>query len=195
MAEDKEINCWSLRRAGATLAAAGLMTPAIAQKANATELEADLSSEIRYNLLAFRTIDRRDYLKDLTNGITICNANSRALHYWSEDKPIDSRHRTSVPPSRHLSWRGRAKAVDKKVNRPWRPTQAMRKRNPEWPDVVEGGGLIKPLGARALCLSPAFTASTTPASSVASPRRAASAFVTNTHKGYSNSPESERRSC
>jgi lipoprotein-anchoring transpeptidase ErfK/SrfK len=43
--------------------------------------------------------------------------------------------------------------VQKVVAPTWRPTPSMKERNPEWPDVVEGGAPDNPLGPYALYLS------------------------------------------
>jgi L,D-transpeptidase ErfK/SrfK len=60
---------------------------------------------------------------------------------------------TSVPLSEDLTRRGRTQVIEKVVNPSWRPTPAMRERNPEWPEVIEGGSPDNPLGVRALYLS------------------------------------------
>ena len=51
-----------------------------------------------------------------------------------------------------LTRRGRT-SITRKVHGPrWRPTPAMKKRNPEWPDFI-GPGPDNPLGSHALYLS------------------------------------------
>jgi hypothetical protein len=42
--------------------------------------------------------------------------------------------------------------TDKVVNPPWRPTPAMRERNPEWPEMIPGGDPGNPLGPLAMYL-------------------------------------------
>ena len=195
MAEGKDINRRSPYRAGASPAGAGLMAPATAQKANATELEADLSSNVGHHLLAFRATDWPDHVEDSTSGVTIYEATSRTLHYWSADRPIGWVHPTSVPLPGNLTRGDRTKAVGKRVNAPSRPSWAVPERDPEWPEAVEGGDPTKPLGTRALCIPSAFTASAALARSAAVPREAASAFVANALRITSNSPATERRSC
>ncbi len=72
---------------------------------------------------------------------------------WSADESIYRLYPTSVPLTEDLTRRGRTEVVDKVTNPPWRPTPAMRERNPEWPEMVPGGDPNNPLGPFALYLS------------------------------------------
>lgn len=108
---------------------------------------------IRNNVSSFRMLDWRPYFTDTRNGAILVDITSRALHYWSEDQATYKLYPTSVPLSEDLTRRGRTQVTDKVVNPSWRPTPAMRERNPEWPEVVEGGSPDNPLGVRALYLS------------------------------------------
>ncbi|MCB5408890.1 L,D-transpeptidase [Pseudogemmobacter faecipullorum] len=128
---------------GLTAASMGaLALPALAQEAPA-----------RNNASSFRMLDWRSYFDSTRNGAILVDLTSRALHYWSEDQSIYRLYPTSVPLSDELTRKGKTEVVQKVVNPSWRPTPSMKERNPEWPDVVEGGAPDNPLGTRALYLS------------------------------------------
>ena len=138
---------------GAAAAGVGLTAlPALAMNGS-TEFEAPASSSVRNNISSFRMLDWRPYFDNTRNGAILVDITSRALHFWSEDQSIYRLYPTSVPLSEDLTRRGRTEVVQKVVNPSWRPTPAMKQRNPEWPDVVEGGAPDNPLGVRALYLS------------------------------------------
>ena len=135
-------------------AAAGLASPALGQTLfeNTVEMEEALSSNYRRNISSFRSLQWQPYFKTLRGGAILVDIDSRALHFWSEDESIYKLYPTSVPLSEDLTRRGRTK-VTRKVDGPeWRPTPAMKQRNPEWPDYV-GPGPDNPLGTHALYLS------------------------------------------
>jgi lipoprotein-anchoring transpeptidase ErfK/SrfK len=140
-------------------AAAILAAPAIAQtaapqtSAATTEMEGAISQSVRRNISAFRELDWRPYFANLNNGVILCDIQSRALHYWSEDESIYRLYPTSVPLTDDLTRLGATEVVEKVVAPPWRPTPSMRERNPEWPEFVEGGDPNNPLGPYALYLS------------------------------------------
>ena len=127
-------------------AALGQATP------NSTELEREVSSTIKRNISSFRTLDWRPYFASLRNGAILCDLESRALHYWSEDQSIYRLYPTSVPLTEDLTRRGRTEVTQKVEGPTWRPTPSMKERNPEWPDVI-GPGPDNPLGTHALYLS------------------------------------------
>lgn len=135
--------------------AATLAVPAIAQTAatGTTEMESDLSSNMRRNISSFRSLQWQPYFADLRKGAILVDITSRALHYWSEDGATYKLYPTSVPLTEDLTRKGRTEVVDRVVNPPWRPTPDMRVRNPEWPEMVPGGDPTNPLGPRALYLS------------------------------------------
>lgn len=126
----------------ATAAMAAAAMPALAQDAPS-----------RNNASSFRMLDWRPYFDSTRNGAILVDITSRALHYWSEDQSIYRLYPTSVPLSDDLTRKGRTEVVQKVVNPSWRPTPSMKERNPEWPDVVQGGAPDNPLGTRALYLS------------------------------------------
>ena len=140
-----------LRRTLAALVLAA--APALAQTAGTTEMESDLSSNMRRNISSFRSLDWQPYFSNLDKGAILVDITSRALHYWSADGQTYKLYPTSVPLTEDLTRKGRTEVVKKVVNPPWSPTPSMRKRNPEWPDFVPGGDPTNPLGVRALYLS------------------------------------------
>jgi L,D-transpeptidase ErfK/SrfK len=138
---------------GAALAfGAAAAGPLLAQDGS-TEMIPPASSTIRNNISSFRMLDWRGYFDNTRKGAILVDTTSRALHFWSEDQSVYRLYPTSVPLSEELTRRGRTEVVQKVVNPTWRPTPSMKERNPEWPDVVEGGSPDNPLGTRALYLS------------------------------------------
>ena len=141
------------RRGFIATGAALLGTTAMAQQENSTEIEGEIQGAVRRNISSFRALDWRPYFENTNKGAILCDIQSRALHFWSEDQSIYKLYPTSVPVSDDLTRLGRTEVVDKVVNPTWRPTPEMRLRNPEWPEVVEGGAPNNPLGPLALYLS------------------------------------------
>jgi L,D-transpeptidase ErfK/SrfK len=134
--------------------AAALAVPALAQTESATtEIESDPGQNIRRNISSFRSLQWQPYFTDTKKGAILVDITSRSLHFWSEDQTTYKLYPTSVPLTDDLTRRGRSEVVEKVVNPPWRPTPAMRERNPEWPEMVPGGDPKNPLGVRALYLS------------------------------------------
>lgn len=140
---------------GAALALGASALPSFAQQTmqGTTEMETPSSSSVRNNASSFRMLDWQDYFENTRKGAILVDITSRALHYWSEDQSIYKLYPTSVPLSEELTRKGRTEVVQKVTNPSWRPTPEMKKRNPEWPDVVQGGAPDNPLGSRALYLS------------------------------------------
>jgi L,D-transpeptidase ErfK/SrfK len=118
-----------------------------------TELEGAISSSVRRNISSFRELDWRPYFANLNKGAILCDIQSRALHFWSEDESTYLLFPTSVPLTDDLTRLGVTEVTEKVVAPTWRPTPSMRERNPEWPEVVEGGAPNNPLGPLALYLS------------------------------------------
>ena len=139
------LNRRALLAGAAAAAALGPAATALAQD--------EASGPIRNNISSFRMLDWRGYFENTRNGAILVDITSRALHYWSEDQSVYRLFPTSVPLSDDLTRRGRTEVVQKVVNPTWRPTPSMKERNPEWPDVVQGGAPDNPLGTRALYLS------------------------------------------
>ncbi|RVT82059.1 L,D-transpeptidase [Rhodobacteraceae bacterium CCMM004] len=130
-------------------AATVLATPALAQAT--TEFRAPLAGGVSRNASSFRVLDWQPYFSSLSNGAILVDITSRALHYWSADRTVYKLYPTSVPLSEDLTRRGRTSVVRKVEGPEWRPTPAMKKRNPEWPDYI-GPGPENPLGTHALYL-------------------------------------------
>jgi len=137
---------------GVATALTAAAAPVFAQD-NTTEFEPVADRPIRNNISSFRMLDWQPYFSDTRNGAILVDITSRALHYWSEDQSIYRLYPTSVPLSDDLTRTGSTEVVQKVVAPQWRPTPAMRERNPEWPEVVEGGSPDNPLGTHALYLS------------------------------------------
>lgn len=130
-----------------------LATPALAQtEPDTVEMEQELSSNIRGNMSSFRSLQWQPYFTSTKNGAILVDTTSRALHFWSEDQTIYKLYPTSVPLSEDLTRRGRTEVIRKVVGPEWRPTPAMKLRNPDWPDYI-GPGPENPLGTHALYLS------------------------------------------
>ncbi len=140
------------RRAFLATGAAFLSTPAIAQTGSSTtEVERDLSEAVVRNISSFRSLDWQPYFSSLRNGAILVDVTSRALHYWSADGETYKLYPSSVPLTEDLTRLGRTRVVRKVEGPSWRPTPAMQKRNPEWPDYVPPGP-DNPLGTHALYL-------------------------------------------
>jgi hypothetical protein len=140
------------RRGFLATSAAMIGTSAVAQTANTTEIEGDISTGVKRNISSFRSLDWQPYFSNLNNGAVLVDIQSRALHFWSEDESIYRLFPTSVPLTEDLTRTGRT-SITRKVEGPsWSPTPAMRIRNPEWPAFV-GPGPDNPLGSHALHLS------------------------------------------
>ncbi|MDJ0858513.1 MAG: L,D-transpeptidase [Dinoroseobacter sp.] len=117
-----------------------------------TEVEAEITETVRRNTSSFRALDWRPYFSDTRNGAILVDIQSRALHWWSEDQAEYKLYPTSVPLTEDLTRKGRT-SITKKVEGPsWRPTPAMKKRNPEWPDFI-GPGPDNPMGTHAMHLT------------------------------------------
>lgn len=143
------------RRAFLAGSAAALGTPALAQDLDGddtVEIERDVTTTVRRNISSFRTLDWQPYFSNLRNGAILVDIDSRALHYWAEDRQTYKLYPSSVPLSEELTRRGRSRVVRKVVGPSWRPTPSMLERNPDWPAYVPPGP-DNPLGTHALYLS------------------------------------------
>ncbi|WP_028955656.1 L,D-transpeptidase [Sulfitobacter sp. 20_GPM-1509m] len=139
------------RRAFLAGSAALLATPALAQ-VPAGQAERDPTQSVRRNVSSFRTLDWQPYFDNLKNGAILVDIDSRAVHFWNEDRSVYKLYPSSVPLTDDLTRRGRTSVVQKVVGPSWRPTPSMLQRNPEWPDFI-GPGPDNPLGTHALYLS------------------------------------------
>ncbi len=150
MNEDKKSNL--SRRGFLAASAAAVGTGAVAQTAGSTEVEGDISGAVQRNISSFRSLDWQPYFSSLKGGAILCDLQSRALHFWSEDQSIYKLYPTSVPLTEDLTRKGRTEVIRKVEGPDWRPTPSMRERNPEWPEYI-GPGPDNPLGTHALYLS------------------------------------------
>ena len=139
------------RRAFLGGAVAGLAAPAVLAQTTSTEFRGSLSNTVARNTSSFRSLDWQPFFSNLSKGAILEDTSSRALHYWHTDGSYHL-YPTSVPMTEDLTRRGRTSIVRKVVGPEWRPTPAMKERNPEWPDYV-GPGPDNPLGTHALYLS------------------------------------------
>lgn len=140
------------RRRFIAAGAATIGTGAVAQTTNSTEIEADIVRAVTRNISSFRSLEWQPYFDNLTNGAVLVDLQSRALHFWSEDRSIYKLYPTSVPLTEDLTRKGRTSIVRKVVGPSWRPTPSMLERNPEWPAFI-GPGPNNPLGSHALYLT------------------------------------------
>lgn len=150
----KSLNRRLFMGGAAALTSAADALPVFAQATDgSTEMTPAAGGAVRNNISSFRMLDWQDYFENTKKGAILVDITSRALHFWSEDQSIYRLYPTSVPLSEELTRRGRTEVVEKVVNPTWRPTPSMLERNPEWPEVVEGGSPDNPLGTRAMYLS------------------------------------------
>ena len=143
------------RRAFLAGSAAMIGAPALSQNVDgegSVKIERDVSETVRRNISAFRMLDWQPYFSTLRNGAILCDTESRAVHFWSEDGNTYKLYPSSVPLTDALTRRGRTRVVRKVVGPSWRPTQSMLERNPDWPAYVPPGP-DNPLGTHALYLS------------------------------------------
>ena len=143
----------NLSRRGFLAASAAMIgTSAVAQTENSTEIEEDISTGVKRNIASFRALDWQPYFSNLSNGAILVDIQSRALHFWSEDQLTYKLFPTSVPLTEDLTRTGRTQITRKVEGPSWRPTPAMRIRNPEWPEFI-GPGPDNPMGTHALHLT------------------------------------------
>lgn len=138
--------------AGGALAAPAVLAQQAETMADSTEMETEVRETARRNLSSFRTLQWQDYFSNLRGGAILCDIDSRCVHFWSEDRSVYRLYPSSVPLSEDLTRRGRTHVIRKVEGPSWRPTPAMRQRNPEWPEFVPPGP-DNPLGTHALYLS------------------------------------------
>ncbi|MEH6645577.1 L,D-transpeptidase [Sulfitobacter sp.] len=150
---------FNTRRGFLAGSAAFLAAPALAQSTGesvnsqaTTETERDVTEVVRRNISSFRTLSWEPYFDNTQNGAILVDLDSRAVHYWSEDRSIYKLYPSSVPLTADLTRRGRTQVILKDPKPSWRPTPSMLERNPEWPPFI-GPGPENPLGTRSLHLS------------------------------------------
>lgn len=143
------------RRQVMTLAGGGLVSLSASTSLAQSfvgEIEADAATRVRRNTMAFRTVQWRDHFDSLRHGAIICDSDSRAVHFWSQDEATYLVFPCSVPMTEEFTRRGRTEIVLKRMHPTWIPTPSMRQRDPTLPAIVHPGP-DNPLGTRALNLS------------------------------------------
>ena len=126
-------------------------TPAVVLAQDDPVSEAPLGT-VKRRVSGFPTHRWQDHFDNLRNGAILCDTNSRALFYWSEDESVTRIYPTSIPLTDELTRRGTTEVVLKRPSPDWRPTPDMLERNPDLPKYI-GPGPENPLGTRALNLS------------------------------------------
>lgn len=107
---------------------------------------------VRRNISSFKVDSWQEHFDDLEHGAILCDINSRAVQFWSEDESVYKLYPSSVPASEELTRRGYTRVIRKVEGPSWRPTPSMKERNPDWPDYWPPGP-DNPLGTHALYLS------------------------------------------
>lgn len=107
---------------------------------------------VRRNVSSFALHSWQDHFDSISKGIIISDTTSKFLQHWTTNGEMRL-YPTSVPLTDELTKRGYTTVIEKRENPSWRPTPSMRERNPEWPEVIQGGDPENPLGTRALYLS------------------------------------------
>jgi len=146
-------NVFSISRRNLLLSGASAGLVGVSGGVSAQEsAQESVEGSVRRNISSFRTQAWQDHFDNLKNGAILCDIDSRAVQFWSENESVYKIFPSSIPLSEDLTRRGYTSIVRKVDGPSWRPTPAMKKRNPEWPDYV-GPGPDNPLGTHALYLS------------------------------------------
>ncbi len=135
------------RRQFMSTAAIGLLAAPTLLSAQQQDL-----SPVERNIASFKADPWQKHFENLRRGAILCDINTRAVQYWSEDESIYKLYPSSVPLSEDLTRRGYTEVVRKVEGPSWSPTPSMKQRNPEWPDYWPPGP-DNPLGTHALYLS------------------------------------------
>ena len=122
-------------------------TSAMAQMA----VELNVNGEPSHNIFSYRYQNWKEHFKNLKKGAVLADIQCRCLHFWHENEEIYKIFPTSVPLTEELTKRGNTTVVQKVVGPVWRPTKAMRKRDPQLPEFMPAGP-DNPLGSHALYL-------------------------------------------
>ncbi|PZX47420.1 L,D-transpeptidase-like protein [Roseinatronobacter thiooxidans] len=132
----------------------GLAMPSILRAQAVPDYDSEPSiATTRRNVMGFRNHDWRDHFSNLRRGAILCDTDSRAVHFWSEDESTYLAYPTSVPMTEEFTRRGLTEVTLKRYQPTWVPTPNMRARDPSLPARVEGGDPKNPMGTRAMNLS------------------------------------------
>ena len=126
-----------------------ILSPNILNAQMAVELND--AGEPRHNIFSFRSQNWNKHFQNLENGAILADLKTRCLHFWHENGKIYKIYPTSVPLTDELTRTGKTLITQKVVGPEWRPTSAMRKRDPQLPKFMPPGK-DNPLGSHALYL-------------------------------------------
>ena len=136
------------------VALGGLAMPAVLRAQALPDFEPEESTgTTRRNVMGFRSQKWQDHFSNLRRGAILCDTQSRAVYFWSEDESTALVYPTSVPMTEEFTRRGMTEVTLKRHMPTWIPTPNMRERDPSLPARVEGGDPKNPMGTRAMNLS------------------------------------------
>ena len=110
------------------------------------------SGETLHNISSYRYQKWENHFKSITDGAILSDTKSKCLHFWIGKNNFYKIYPTSVPLTPELTRTGYTKIIKKVVGPDWRPTESMRKRDPQLPEYMPSGP-DNPLGTHALYLS------------------------------------------
>ncbi|WP_071799165.1 L,D-transpeptidase [Natronohydrobacter thiooxidans] len=141
------------------LLSSGLLTlgalamPSILRAQDLPDYEPDSpATTVRRNVMGFVSQRWQDHFTHLRKGAILCDTQSRAVHFWSEDEETYLSYPSSVPMTEEFTRRGMTEVTLKRHMPIWIPTPSMRERDPSLPERVEGGDPKNPMGTRAMNL-------------------------------------------
>ena len=114
-------------------------------------VELNPNGDPTHNIFSYRYQNWKEHFNDLKKGAILADIQCRCLHFWHEKENIYKIFPTSVPLTEELTKRGSTTVVQKIVGPVWRPTAAMKKRDPQLPEFMPSGP-DNPLGSHALYL-------------------------------------------
>ena len=130
-------------------AAPNIFYPATSTAQMAVEL--NFEGKPSHNIFSYRSQSWSDHFENLKKSAILADIQCRCLHFWHENETIYKVFPTSVPLTEELTKRGSTRVTQKIVGPVWRPTKAMRKRDPQLPEFMPSGP-DNPLGSHALYL-------------------------------------------
>ncbi len=110
------------------------------------------SGQTLHNISSYRYQKWQDHFKSISKGAILADTKSKCLHFWFQDENVHKIYPTSVPLTPELTRTGYTKVTQKVIGPDWRPTESMRKRDPQLPKYMPPGP-DNPLGTHALYLS------------------------------------------
>lgn len=135
-----------------------LAAPSILRAQSLPDVASDFEDEgpvatVRRNVMGFQSQNWQDHFTNLRKGAILCDSQSRAVHFWSEDGATYKAYPSSVPMGEEFTRRGVTEVTLKRFQPTWIPTPSMRERDPSLPARVDGGDPKNPMGTRAMNLS------------------------------------------